>query len=94
MTQTITETIGVDLGDKYSNYCVLDQESGEPTTVPNRYQNHHNIDQLVPVVRTAGAPSAPLQEVEAGADNPCGLICVFGLVDDADPVEAAEPLRP
>jgi len=31
MSKTITETIGVDLGDKYSNYCVLDQESGEPT---------------------------------------------------------------
>ncbi len=29
MTQGITETIGVDLGDKYSAYCVLDHASGE-----------------------------------------------------------------
>jgi len=29
MTQTITETIGVDLGDKYSAYFVVDQASGE-----------------------------------------------------------------
>lgn len=32
MTQTITETIGVDLGDKYSAYCVLDQGTGEEVT--------------------------------------------------------------
>ena len=62
--------------------------------IPTRYQDHHNIDQLVPVVRTAGTQPALFQEVEAGADNPCGLICVLSLVDDAESVEAAEPLRP
>jgi len=29
MSEPITETIGVDLGDKYSVYCVLDQVTGE-----------------------------------------------------------------
>ncbi len=29
MDQGITETIGVDLGDKYSHYCVVDHASGE-----------------------------------------------------------------
>ena len=29
MDQPITETIGVDLGDKFSTYCVLDQVTGE-----------------------------------------------------------------
>ncbi len=29
MTNAITETIGVDLGDRYSAYCVLDQGTGE-----------------------------------------------------------------
>ena len=29
MSKTITETIGVDLGDRYSAYCVIDQASGE-----------------------------------------------------------------
>ncbi|MCP4035508.1 MAG: IS110 family transposase [bacterium] len=29
MTNRITETIGVDLGDRYSAYCVIDEASGE-----------------------------------------------------------------
>jgi hypothetical protein len=29
MTNAITETIGIDLGDRYSAYCVLDQGTGE-----------------------------------------------------------------
>ncbi len=29
MGKTITETIGVDLGDRYSTFCVLDQRTGE-----------------------------------------------------------------
>lgn len=29
MTNCITDTIGVDLGDRYSAYCVIDQVSGE-----------------------------------------------------------------
>ena len=31
MSKTITETIGVDLGDRYSAYCVIDQATGEET---------------------------------------------------------------
>lgn len=29
MTKTITETLGVDLGDRYSTWCVIDQTSGK-----------------------------------------------------------------
>ena len=29
MTNDITETIGLDMGDRYTHYCILDHESGE-----------------------------------------------------------------
>ena len=32
MSQAIRETIFVDLGDRYSTYCVVEQETGEECT--------------------------------------------------------------
>jgi transposase len=75
MTQTITETIGVDLGDKYSNYCVLDQETGDPTkegrirTTPAAFERFFAGRETARVVLEVGTHS-PWTSRIASAD--CG----------------------
>lgn len=34
MKNSITESIGVDLGDRYSAYCVVDQDTGAELAIP------------------------------------------------------------
>ena len=61
MTNRITETIGVDLGDRYSAYCVVDEASGEVlnegrirTTPKGFHVRFHDGDKHLPVLRLVG----------------------------------------
>lgn len=63
MKQAITQTIGVDLGDKYSAYCVLDEASGEVLergrirTTPQHFERFFSKRRTARVVMEVGTHS-------------------------------------
>lgn len=73
MTQAITETIGVDLGDKYSAYCILDQKTGEEVgsgqlrTRPQDFEGFFSGRSKARVVMEAGTHSPWTSRITSAA---------------------------
>ena len=100
MTQAITETIGLDVGDRYSRYQVLGQADGEdagggrvPTT-PSRLQQLFAAYPQARVVLEVGTHSRWISEIaeascaEVLVANPRKLRFIYGNDRKSDQVDA------
>jgi len=73
MEQAITETIGVDLGDKFSAYCVLDHASGEEIesgrlrTTPSAFEKFFSGRRTARTVMEVGTHSPWASRIVASA---------------------------
>ncbi len=100
MEQRITETIGVDLGDQYSAYCVIDQATGEQVsegrvrTTPGGFEKFFSQRASSRVVLEAGTHSPWASRIVASScaeilvANPRQLGFIFKNARKSDRLDA------